>query len=1444
MTRITGVVAGWRKLSWSAVVLTVAMGLACSRARAHSEDKPPAPAAIPAQAATAAKPAATQKQNVQQNYLRQPLSFEPNQGQTDKRVQFLSHGAGYSLFLTPADAVLSLQAPAGKTVNGKMAAARTAALEMVTFGGNKHAPATGLEPAASHSNYFIGNDPSRWHSDVPNFARVKYQGIYPGIDLTYYGNQSRLEYDFVVSPGADPGKIQLRFKGMQRLRLDSSGELVIDTAVGQVRFERPVVYQERADGGRDAVEGSFAISRNEVCFKVGAYDRSRALVIDPVLGYSTYLGGTGQVDSTFAGIAVNGAGSAYVTGTTNSLDFPLAGALHPINAAGTTGLTTFVTRFNAAGTAIVYSTYLGGQNTGSATYATGIAVDTNGNAFVAGYTNSHSFPTGPGTVFQNAYTVGSGSDCGYVASLNLSGVLNYSTYFCASLGNGNTQVYAIAVDTPVGSAPAHAFITGTDQGGLPFSGTVQPAIKAGASENAFVAELNSIGTALVYGTYVGGSIDNSGGLGADDIGYAIAVDANGAAYITGFTSSTDFPLAPSGSVLQSTNKIVATTTFAATAFVTKVHADGTSLMYSTYLGGTGKLLNGSVRGDQGNAIAVDSAGSAYVTGSTYSSDFPTAFQAPATAPFQGSNLSGANSTGDTQVAFVSKLNPAGTALVYSTYLGGSTGNNSGQGIAVDAAGDAYVTGHTSDLQGSVPFPTVNPLYAPGSNPLSAFVTEFDPTGSTLIYSTFFGNTQTNAGFTYGLGIALDASDNAYIAGVTAAGIPVTSGAFQATFPSTITNPSSGFVAKLWPLAVTTNPATTPAALNFPNTVVGSTSAPLSLTLLGTGVSGGAVLLLSNPTLSGPDAGDFQGLEASSSCFNSGQVEAQGSCNYAFTFAPSAVGGPFTATFTVQVTDADGVTQPVTFALAGTGTAATAQAVLNPTPLIFPDTPVGTTSLPMNLTVTNKGPAPLHITGVNIPANSGFTIATGATQCVPPITLAATNGNCLISVNFTPTTATALTTSTLTITDDSGGPAGVTQTATLSGQGVAPQALLTPSVLTFSAAVGTTSAPQTITLSNPGNAALNISPGGITFGGANANEFSLAGSATPSTCFNVTNVAPGGSCTIIVVFTPTTVGAASATISVADNATGSPQIAMLSGTGTIAPQVSLTPTTLTFNSPQVGTASAAQTVTLTNTGNAVLSTTHIVFTGGSGFSQTNNCSASVVAVAAALFRSPTRPPAPLPPQHLSWSRTTLPYRSRPLPSPAPSPLSAQRRRSSLQPHWPSRAPRWVQPPRPNSSRSQIPAALRSTSPASPLPEPIQRISARQLPAVPHWPPGLPAPSRSPSHRPRPQVSPLPSRSRTTPPDRPKPPRSQAQVPACRPPVRSPSSPRTHRRAFPRGRWHSSPSLSPRREELSTAPSRCPRRDFRRALKSLSFLPRSRRAARAPPASCPSRRRPFW
>jgi hypothetical protein len=498
-----------------------------------------------------------------------------------------------------------------------------------------HPQREGREMLAGYYNYLIGNDPTRHATYVRRYQEAWVKGVYAGIDMRYYLDGERLRYDWVVQPGGDPSQIVFGLEGSEKTYIDSEGRLVFRTRFGEVKLAELRVYQ----GDRE-IAGRFVERPGGWGIVVGSYDPTQPLVIDPLV-YSTYIGGGGDDRGYAIAVEVDGSGNAYVAGWTLSTDYDVTPGAFQTTRGG--GEDVFVTKLNATGTALVYSTYIGGIGND---VGYGIAVDGSGNAYVTGYTNSTNYDVTPGA-FQT--TIGGSVDV-FVTKLNATGTaLVYSTYIG---GIGNDVGYGIAVDGS-GNAYVTGYTESTDYDVTP--GAFQTT--NGGNDDVFVTKLNATGTALVYSTYIGGS--------ANDYGRAIAVDGSGNAYVTGSTGSTDYDVTPGA--FQTTNG------GGADVLVTKLNATGTALVYSTYIGGSST--------DYGDAIAVDGSGNAYVTGLTSSTDYdvtPGAFQ---------------TTKGGLSDVFVTKLNATGTALVYSTYIGGS-GDERGFAIVVDGSGNAYVTGVT------------------------------------------------------------------------------------------------------------------------------------------------------------------------------------------------------------------------------------------------------------------------------------------------------------------------------------------------------------------------------------------------------------------------------------------------------------------------------------------------------------------------------------------------------------------------------------------------------------------------------------------------------------------------------------------------------------------------------------------------------------------------------
>lgn len=708
----------------------------------------------------------------EETYRRLPMTFEANLGQVDPEVKYLSRGHGYQVYLTAGEAVLVLMRPEneerGKSSLDGESRRSEYAEGILRFKLDRPAAddqVLGLAPLPGKSNYFLGNDPSQWRREIPHYGRVEYREVYPGIGLAFYGTQQSLEYDFIVQPGADPGRISLAIEGAERMELDPNGDLVLTVRGEKVYHRSPKIYQESGKT-KQAVTGRYVLQGGgRIGFEVDRYDRAKPLVIDPVIDYSTFIGGIGSDEG--LAIALDSQQNVYVTGTTYSNNFNVLAPLQTNNRGGK--YDAFVTKIDAAGANIVYSTYLGGS---SEDEGRGIAVNAQGQAYIAGITNSPDFNVknpwqanlngitedafitkidefGSDLLFStylggsnidqafaialdgagNAYVAGSTNSPDFKTRNPLQGVFqgNYDVFLTKIKADGTDLFYSTylggtAFDEAYGvtvDAGGNAYLTGvTASTNFPVLNPLQ-AQSGGGGADVFVTKVNAQGSALSYSTYLGGS--------GVDIAYGIDLDQNVNVYLTGHTFSANYP---------TLNALQATPRGGADAFITRINGSGTGLVYSTFLGGS--------LGDFGRGIAVDGNGFAYVVGRTISTNFNTF------------NALQATNRGDFD-AFVAKVSPAGSQLVYSTYLGGNA-EDLGLGIAVDGAGNAYVTGDTY----STNFNTKNPLQAANRGGFDAFVARINSGGTSLDYSTYLGG----SGEDLGLSIAVDGAGNAYVTGYT------------------------------------------------------------------------------------------------------------------------------------------------------------------------------------------------------------------------------------------------------------------------------------------------------------------------------------------------------------------------------------------------------------------------------------------------------------------------------------------------------------------------------------------------------------------------------------------------------------------------------------------------------------------------------------------------------
>jgi photosystem II stability/assembly factor-like uncharacterized protein len=782
-------------------------------------------------------PESSVAEGITARYGELPLRFEPNEGQSDQRVKFLSRGPGYDLFLTANGAVLTLQKPRPQPKSSQQLGPANdhkapsplpaSVLRLKMLGANAGARVSGQDELPGKVNYLIGNDSDQWQTDIPTYGKVRYSEVYAGVDLIYYGNRTELEYDFVVAPGANLSAIKFQFEGAASVALDDGGDLRLNVDKSEVRLRKPVIYQLADDGQRREVKGSYSLKGNQVGFDVKSFDSQKPLIIDPVLSYSTLLGGGG--DDYAYGIGVDAAGNAYITGTTTATSFPTtAGALQTT---GSNYGNAFVSKLDATGTNLLYSTYLSGS-TGAT--ATAIAVDSAGNAYVTGNTTSSDFP------LLNAIRN---------ASTNFVKTTNSGANWTAKNFNPPRSITSVVIDP---QTPATIY-AGTNSGPGVYkstdSGANWTALNTGSSSASVVAMVidpitpstlyavtNSPSTTVIKSTnggssWVSLSISGTGGI------YSLAIDpvtpsnlylgSNGGVFkttnggsswaqantglgTTAFTIAID-PAAPAtiyaagGSVFKSTNSGASWTVSNTGLPATTVHAfaiapGNPATMYVGTTNGVFKSTNGGANWAAANSglttasiysFAIDPGNNAIIyAGSssgkifktldagnswtpTYSTNIGLTVSSLAIDPSATTNVyAGTSGTaGPDWEAFLTQLNPSGSGLIYSTLIGGGAGDF-GYGVALDSLGNAYVTGTT----GSSDFMTVNPAQAALSGSTDAFVVKVNSSGSALLYSTYLGG----SGGEVGNAIATDSSGNAYVTGNTQSANFPTAGAFQAT----------------------------------------------------------------------------------------------------------------------------------------------------------------------------------------------------------------------------------------------------------------------------------------------------------------------------------------------------------------------------------------------------------------------------------------------------------------------------------------------------------------------------------------------------------------------------------------------------------------------------------------------------------------------------------------
>jgi len=1054
---------------------------------------------------------------------------------------------------------------------------------------------------AAETNYFLGNDPAKWRTHVQHFSRVIARAVLPGVDVIAYGNERALEYDLRVAPGVDARGLRLQISGADGMKLDANGDLVILASGREIRMKKPAMYEETmaSDSAyrkssspelqRRAVAGGYTIEADgTVGFRIDAADVAArldqaklsrpgakdlagmgTLVIDPSLSvsYSTFLGGTG--DDSATSVKVDSSGKVYVSGTTTSAATFSESSKKLGPGGGASDY--FIAKLDPTKSglnSLLYLTFIGGSGDEEGGF---LAVDANGNAAIAGTTTSTDFPVTDGS------TRTAGSNDATVTEVNAAGSqFVFSTLFGGNGAEATQGPGGIAMDSS-GNVFVAMDTNSTDL--TTTTGAFQTAYGGGVSDG-FLVKLGPTSTpTLMYCTYLG--------LNAQASVAGVAVDSAGNAFLAGYTSN------PNGT-MNTANGFQ--TSYGGDPFdglvmkITPAGNGAADLSYATFLGGASS--------DKALAIAVGAnlPATAYVTGSTQSSNFPTDSSITALQ-------TGLKGTTNAFLSVISQSPTTGmTSLAYSSYLGGA-GTDAGQSVWFDAVNQIYVTGTTTSWN----FPWQD-NFQPFNGDSAAFVTKLDPTSSaaaSLLYSTPLGGTApvgATAG-TSGNAIAVDSSANVYVAGATSTadfpragnpmnGIQITCASCQQSPPE-----NDAFVVKITSSAAA-NPSVSfsSANVNFGSQPVGvPNNAQLPVAIMNTG---DAPLSISSISITGANSGDFSAVNPEP-CLAS-PISAGSSCAFEMQFAASVVGieGAF-----LSVSDsAPG--NPQVLALLGTG--AGPLAVPSPTSISFGSVPVGTTPS-QAITLMNTGNQTLLITNIAVAGNNIAQFPLSADTCPSSLSPGV---SCGFSITFTPS-ATGTFSAAVNITDNSGNLSGAVQTIPLTGTATpaAPLLNISPTALAFAAqAVGSTSGNQTVTVVNQGSGTLNIS--GITVSGSGASSFGIV-PAGSSPCPSSGTLASAASCTVTINFSPSSSGTKSASLSLSDNAAGSPQTVSLTGTA-VASAITLSASSLTFGAQPAGTASSPQNVTLSNPGTTSLGISGIILNGTNptDFIETNNCPQSL------------------------------------------------------------------------------------------------------------------------------------------------------------------------------------------------------------------------------------------
>ncbi|MGA9248154.1 MAG: choice-of-anchor D domain-containing protein [Candidatus Acidiferrales bacterium] len=1075
----------------------------------------------------------------------------------------------------------------------------------------------GLEKLGGETNYFLGNDPASWRTHVPHFARAEAAESGTGVTLIAYGNDADLEYDLRFAPGSDPASLRLKISGGDGKHIDPAGDLVMAVGGREARMKRPLIYEEwRGTNGavptRKPVDGGYEIAPDgTVGFAIGPHDPSATLVIDPSLtvAYSTFLGGTGADAAN--SIALDSTGKIYIGGTTTSATTFVATNGTKIGLGGGPS-DYFIAKFDPAKSglnSLVYLTFIGGSGDeeGGA-----IAVDASDNVAIAGTSTSADYPVTDGSVLTAAANGTPVNDAAVTEIDSTGAKLIYSTLFGgngneASLGPGGIAMDSsgnifVAMDTQSTNLTVTPAVTSTSSG--PFQSTY-----GGGISDGFLVIFRPVATPtapnLKYCTYLG--------INAQATVTGVAVDSVGNAYIAGYTTN------PLETLLTTNGFQPAYAGDPYDGFVMKILPSGNGLAdlsYGTYLGGGGS--------DKALAITVGTElpGTVYVTGTTQSPDFPITKGASGSVAAYQSKLNG---TANAFLAVIPQDPATGlTRLAYSTYLGGSQ-TDAGMGVWLAAPSQVYVAGSTTSWD----FPWQFNFQA-FTGDADAFVAELNPTAAgsaSLIVATPLGGTSpagTKATATAN-GVVADAAGNIYLAGATTAGDFPQAGTLnngvQLTCASCQQTPPlpDAFLVEIAPNATATPSVSfSIGKVNFGTQPIGSPTVPPQAVAVQN--TGGAPLAISSVTITGTDSGDFS-VEDFASC-TIAPVAPGAMCSFEISYVPSVV-GPEGAYLSLTDNATNG-SQELEVVGAGSGPLA----VFSPTSLNFGSAPVGTTP-DLIVAVTNAGNQPLLISSIQITGASAFHPGGSTSTNLQICTISgSTSGGmqpgsqCYISVAFVPV-ATGTFQAQINVTDNSQGTPGAVQVVSVQGIAVpaAPLANVSPAALTFATqAVGTTSGTQPITLTNNGSAPLNLT--NLAISGANAASFGYYAGGSNACPLPSGSVAVGALCTILVDFIPQSPGAVSATFSFTDNASGSPQMVALNGTGTAATEVSVSPTSVNFGTQTVGLTTAPVGITFTNTGSSGMTIRQIAVSPASAvqFAQTNNCAATLGPKASCLINA--------------------------------------------------------------------------------------------------------------------------------------------------------------------------------------------------------------------------------